>query len=81
MVIHEFSSHREGYLSVAPGELVEVLEEEGKYWLVCTIPSQESELEREGLVPADCLFPVTQGECLTSSRAKSCCLIEDILSL
>ena len=62
MVIKEFTSDREGQISVSPGELVELLEEEGSYWLVCTIPSREDELEREGFVPADCLLPVRQGE-------------------
>ena len=62
VVVKEFSSDREGQISVSPGELVEVLEEEGNYWLVCTIPSREDELEREGLVPADSLLPVRQGE-------------------
>ena len=61
-VVKEFLSSREGQISVSPGELVEVLEEVGKYCLVCTIPFREDELEREGLVPAECLVPVRQGE-------------------
>ena len=62
MVVEPFSSDWEDYLTVFPGQVVELLEEGHQYWLVCTIPSVKGELESEGFVPHRCLQHLTEGE-------------------
>lgn len=61
MVVESFSSELEDFLSVKRGQLVEVYDQSGSNWLVCTIPTP-GELETEGFLPARCLKPAGQGE-------------------
>ena len=61
-VTEPFSSDKEGYLSVFPGQVVELLEEGQQYCLVCTVPTVKGELESEGFLPQRCLRQLTEGE-------------------
>lgn len=61
VVVEPFTSDKDGYLSVAPGQIVELLEEGRQYWLVCTKHFQKAELECEGYLPRDCLTPLDEG--------------------
>ena len=64
IVTEPFSCNKEGYLSVFPGQVVELLEEGQQYWLVCTLASVKGELESEGFIPNNCLTQLTEGEAI-----------------
>ena len=70
MVVESFSSEREEFLTVEKGQLVEVLDQGGSNWLVVTIPAP-GELETEGFLPATCLRPAGEGECMC---VRGCCV-------
>lgn len=60
VVVQPYLSHREGFLSVREGQLVEVLQSSGPNWLVITV-SRPGEVEEEGFLPASCLKRVGEG--------------------
>lgn len=58
MVVEDFSSEAEGFLTVRKGQLVEVLDQGGGgrgNWLVVALASAPGDLEDEGFLPARCL--------------------------
>ncbi len=62
VVVRDFASEREGFLSVTKGQLVEVLDMSGAVWLVLTVPQLPGELETEGFLPGECLRLAGHGE-------------------
>jgi len=72
-------SGKDGYLTLPKGCQVEVLDRSDDDWLVCTIPEQEDEMEKEGVVPKSILTPLTRPgkECLQlpSSQTVLVCLL------
>ncbi len=62
-MVQPHTSEHEGFLSVEPGQLVEVLDNSRHAtWMVLTVARQHGELEMEGFLPSSCLRLATKGE-------------------
>ena len=58
----------EGFLSVEPGQMVELLDDSQKgAWFVLTIPRFKGEEQMEGFVEQKCLQRVKEGMCVELS--------------
>ena len=62
VVMEDFVSQTEGFLTVRKGQLVEVLDQGGGggNWLVVALASAPGDLEDEGFLPARCLQQVSK---------------------